>query len=347
MIDITFDFRTDSKGDPDTYSSTLAKYHQVLWSKQLPNGERMELKRSKDTPYVFTWKDFELSSDTIIIEMVDSKSKKLMDQVRQSIDDFDSFYEHILHRSYSIGGVIIFPRHRNSMNQMRGMNSIIRDRWDLTLECIRRYYAGEKSPLSKVIESDKSFYDLFVDFKGYVDFFLLQDCVSDDYSRVDIWCGDASFEKSGLPDSVDEYLTFIRREHEFLDKRNARIQKYCIENNLFADEDTREPKWLKSFIDKQKWIFAKTYANKAPHEYVVRGKVEGTDEEFMSVVNFIQEKGITMCFWNHPNKYIFVDDHQYWVMRDGEDDPTTILNRCKIDEYKYTVAWKGKRGEKE
>lgn len=29
-------------------------------------------------------------------------------------------------------------------------------------------------------------------------------------------------------------------------------------------------------------------------------------------------------------------------MRDGEDDPTTILNRCKIDEYKYSIAWKGK-----
>ena len=43
MIDITFDFRTDSKGrDPDTYSPTLNAYHRALWSKELPNGEVMK-----------------------------------------------------------------------------------------------------------------------------------------------------------------------------------------------------------------------------------------------------------------------------------------------------------------
>lgn len=99
---------------------------------------------------------------------------------------------------------------------------------------------------------------------------------------------------------------------------------------------------IKEFINNQTWIFAKTYADKAPHEYVVRGRINGTDEEFMDVVNYIQKNGMTMYFWNHPNKYIFVDDHQYWVMRDGEYDPTTILNRCKIEEYKYSITWKGK-----
>ena len=83
-----------------------------------------------------------------------------------------------------------------------------------------------------MIETDKSFYDLFVDFKGYVDFFFLQDCVSEDYSSVNIWMGDASFEKSGLPDTVEEYLNFLVKEHIFLDKRNRRIQEYCIENKL-------------------------------------------------------------------------------------------------------------------
>lgn len=99
------------------------------------------------------------------------------------------------------------------------------------------------------------------------------------------------------------------------------------------------------FINKQSWIFAKTYANKAPHEYIVRGRIMGTDEEFMRVVNYIQKNGITMHYWNHPNKYIFVDRHQYWVMRDGEDDPTTILNRCNVDDYKYSITWNGNKEE--
>jgi len=79
---------------------------------------------------------------------------------------------------------------------------------------------------------------------------------------------------------------------------------------------------LREFISKQNWIFAKTYANKAPHEYIVRGRISGTDEEFMSVINYIQEDGIAMHYGDHLNRYIFVDRHQYWVMRDGEDDPT-------------------------
>ena len=33
-----------------------------------------------------------------------------------------------------------------------------------------------------------------------------------------------------------------------------------------------------------------------------------------------QHYGITMYFWNHPNKYIFVDGYQYWGMKDSEDE---------------------------
>lgn len=56
---------------------------------------------------------------------------------------------------------------------------------------------------------------------------------------------------------------------------------------------------LQAFIEKQSWIFAKTYSNKAPQEYVVRGRINGTDEEFMSVVNYIQDKGVRERHRNH------------------------------------------------
>ena len=233
MIDITFDFRSDSSGkDPDSYSPTLNAYHKTLWSKQLPNGEIMELKSGR--PYYYLeWKNFDFGSDSIIVELrYPQRNKKILDEVNKKVEDIEAFYEDLERRSYSIGGMIIFPKHNQSINQKRGTNSLISDRWDLTLECIRRYYAGESSPLSQVIESDKAFFDLFVDFKGYVDFFFLQDCVSEDYSTVDIWCGDTSFEKGGLPETIEDYFEFIRREHIFLDKRNARIKEYCIEHNL-------------------------------------------------------------------------------------------------------------------
>ena len=85
---------------------------------------------------------------------------------------------------------------------------------------------------------------------------------------------------------------------------------------------------IRAFIEKQSWIFAKTYADKAPHEYIVRGRAAGTDEEFMHMVKYITEKGITMYFWNHPNKYIYLDGHHYWVMHNGVL-PGKAKNRTK------------------
>ena len=247
MIDTTFDFTTDTKGfwdgywerselgaggaDPDKSSPTLKTYHQLLWSKQLPNGDFMHLEKASGL-YYLTWKDFDFGSDTFIVDFRYFRYKHIIDQVASIVDDYHAYYEDLTRKSYTIGANIIFPRHARSMNQMRGMNKLISDRWDLTMECIRRYYAGKDSPLSKTINSDKAFFDLFVDFKGYVDFFLLQDCVSEDYSKVYVWCGDASFKKSALPETVDEYFMFIENEYAFLEKRNARIAEYCREHNL-------------------------------------------------------------------------------------------------------------------
>ena len=77
---------------------------------------------------------------------------------------------------------------------------------------------------------DKEFFDLFVDFKGYVDFFFLQDCVSDDYNKVVNWLGKEWFaEEDPLPQTVEEYLKWIDVQMEFLQKRNARIADECSE----------------------------------------------------------------------------------------------------------------------
>ena len=83
------------------------------------------------------------------------------------------------------------------------------------------------SPLNSVIASDAGFYDLFVDFKGYVDYFFLQDCVTEDYAEVNIWEGNSSFTRNGLPDTIDGYITYIDNEKRFLHNRNNRIKEFC------------------------------------------------------------------------------------------------------------------------
>ena len=47
----------------------------------------------------------------------------------------------------------------------------INDRFDLTLECIRRYYLNEDSPLKETFIRYSDFL-LFKNFKGYIDFFF-------------------------------------------------------------------------------------------------------------------------------------------------------------------------------
>lgn len=76
----------------------------------------------------------------------------------------------------------------------------------------------EESPLYKSLLKDKVFFDLFADFKGYVDFFFLQDCVTEDYKKVNLWLDNDFFEKNPVPHNADEYLTFIGKEYDFLKK---------------------------------------------------------------------------------------------------------------------------------
>ena len=246
MIDITYDFTTDSPNywnifwernyglgyggsDPDNASPTLQEYHRLLWSRPLPNGDVMNLKKGTGS-YYLTWKDFRFGSDTIVVSFRYQKYKSMIEKVMEAVGDYKAYYEDLIRKSYTIGGTIIFPKHLSSMNQNKGTNIYISDRWDLTLECIRRYYYGEDSPLYKTILSDKAFYDLFVDFKGYVDFFFLQDCVSDDYQNVNIWCGNADFKECGLPKTIEEYFAFIDKELDFLEKRNKRILDFNLKN---------------------------------------------------------------------------------------------------------------------
>jgi hypothetical protein len=54
IIDTNFNFYSDSNGsDPDSTSPTLRRYHKILWSKPLPNGELFELSDIKNDAYLY------------------------------------------------------------------------------------------------------------------------------------------------------------------------------------------------------------------------------------------------------------------------------------------------------
>ena len=223
-IDIHFDVRTDCKGpDPDSGSPTLKAYHQLLWSKPLPNGQMMNLTQGKG--YYLKWNDMYFGSDSIIVSFWHARYR-YRDLIESSIPNVKDYREDYLKKASTIAGYVIFPQIRWSMNQARGCSRKISDRWDLTLECIRRFYNGEPSPLDTALQRSKAFFDLFVDFKGYVDFFLLQDCVDENY-QVKFWLDTPLFVSDPMPDSVESYKAWIQAELDFVAKRGNRIEGFC------------------------------------------------------------------------------------------------------------------------
>ena len=239
-IDVNFDFTTDTPNywenfktgasftDPDIWSPILRRYQQLLYSKTLPNGEVFNLQQGNNPQYNYLyWKNLRLGSDSILNTYTRHiKLQWLLLEIKNTIKDFMHFQEKYLRASYTIGGEILFPKRKGSINQCRGTNSQIKDRFDLTLECIRRYYESQDSPLIEVLKKDHEFFKLFNDFKGYVNFFYLNDLVSEDYSKIHYYLEFDNFNRNPLPQTVEEWYTLYNRQMDFLRARNQRIHQY-------------------------------------------------------------------------------------------------------------------------
>ena len=108
LIDITFDFYSDTPQgkDPDSYSPTLRKYHQILWSKNLPSGVNFDLNLT--TPKLLHHNsvlgEFFLSSDAVghTYQNV-KKMSHIVDQVDSK--ELDSFFS----ICSTIGAYVVFP----------------------------------------------------------------------------------------------------------------------------------------------------------------------------------------------------------------------------------------------
>ena len=234
-IDITFDVYSDTPlgKDPDSYSLTLRGYHKYLWDKPLPNGVRFLL--SDKTPKLLHHKsdlgEFFLSSDSIGHTYGGGPTGYKVKSVSHILDKVPRYeLEKFFNVCCTIGAYIIFPSKRidnkPTINGARGLNHKIKDRFDLTLECIRRYYKNEDSPLSETLNRYFKFFDLFKSFQGYVNFFHLQDLVENDYSKIKFWLPFESFESKPLPKSTDEYINYSKNVTNFVLARNQRIQNY-------------------------------------------------------------------------------------------------------------------------
>jgi hypothetical protein len=228
-IDITFDTRSDSGGkDPDRASKTLKNYHHILWEKELPSGNLFSLEADIKNSYLVHKSElgeFNLTSDTIIHTY--SRWKRTQNLIRNISPDKIKEFQNL---GRTIGGYIVFPGNKvanlNTINQERGTNKCINDRFDLTLECIRRFYKNEGSPLYDTLKRYNDFFMLFKSFKGYCEFFFLQDLTDLDFSIVKFFIPFSEFGNHTIPKDANEYDLYRKNCIQFINLRNSRIERY-------------------------------------------------------------------------------------------------------------------------
>ena len=239
MLDVNHNFSDDVKfipkdkdHDPDSKSTKLWNYHRLIWHKELPNKNLPDNMFALDK--YLHWSHFRFGPDCFLNLYLAHKKPIIKNIVDKAYENNKS--ERHQEPPYTIGASLIFPKNgtRYSINVRRGFNCPkIRDRIDLTLECIRRYYSKElPNPLQEPLDANKDFFDLFVDFEGYIKFFLLDDFVSKDYKTVKFLLPFDNFQSDGYPKSVEEWRTLRRDLTNLVQARNIRIDDYCKTNKI-------------------------------------------------------------------------------------------------------------------
>lgn len=241
MIDINYIFQLELNKDrprekwrdADRYSKELRETHLKLWDKPLPNGERFTLEKivANRLRHKSKLGEFILSSDRAVPTFFKKSSLRNRRAYSYLVDLPHDMTQSFWNLSETIGGIVIWPAVKNggnTINQNRcfGANRfIIADRLDLTLECIRRYYKNIDNPLTETFIRYNSFFCLFENFRGYVDFFLFQDWVDKDYATVYIAPPFDNFRSPAIPKTELEYRAHRCIIMDLVEKRNRRIDR--------------------------------------------------------------------------------------------------------------------------
>jgi hypothetical protein len=92
-----------------------------------------------------------------------------------------------------------------------------------------------------------------------------------------------------------------------------------------ADEE-----FVRDYISKVRWKFAKSYGKTAPHEYTVKEWEEELEEDFDRFVTIIRTYGYAEKYWSKTHWYFEVDGLKYWTMG-FPLGITIIINRADVD----------------
>ena len=243
LFDLSFDYETDrpsrTRPDADEDSPRLRLDHQLLWTKALSSGVTF----APTAPPVrregyLIWTDATgerhwYGSDAITHSYTKWGSPKALAAAKSALSEAQR--RRYLSPPYTIASSTIWPvrtKDLPTINTARGFGStgrVLRDRIDLTLECVRLHYRQATNTLTPVLTAYNDFFSLFGDFTEFVEFFHFQDLVTSDFTRVrslirpDDVLGKTDFECEATPTTVDEYVTYAEATLDFMAHRGNRM----------------------------------------------------------------------------------------------------------------------------
>ncbi len=81
---------------------------------------------------------------------------------------------------------------------------------------------------------------------------------------------------------------------------------------------------FEKFINRNRWIFAKTMPE-IPHYYIVKDSLSENDKKLFDEFDmFIRKNGYTMKYYSKQYTYFNIGDYRYWIIEN-------ILNRAKLE----------------
>lgn len=269
-IDTTLHIRKERDvKNPNLNGITLSRYNVFLWSRMLKNQKRdFQLRSSKSKTYDLVYegypRTFKFVSDSILPDFADYEgfnSKLSKTEEKESNEYLDV--------SDTIGGYMLFPTgiklNEPDLNESRLSNPAIMGRFDLTLECIRRWYMHKKSPLYDEIERYSYFFDLFFNFKEYANYFLLRDMLDRNY-RVVFWAPFNRFKGDFHFKDEQEYKNYIDAANVFIRKRNERILKLAKKKQVGQKANAE----LESIQEKFHQLILETADNYCRYDFLNR-----------------------------------------------------------------------------
>lgn len=84
------------------------------------------------------------------------------------------------------------------------------------------------------------------------------------------------------------------------------------------------PSYIENFINKNKWVFAKTMTE-IPHYYIVKDNLSENDKKLFDEFDaFIKKNGYTKKFYSKQYTYYNIGNYKYWIIEN-------ILNRAELE----------------